>query len=192
MATVAEKQKTISWEEYLSLPLTHYEIIDGEVKELPSPSVRHQLTSGTLYRHLFEQAVKTGLGIVLTAPLDVLFSNSPLHTRQPDLLFISKERGGIAQEIAALDRLETVPDLVVEILSPSDTASEWRSKLQDYVRLGVRELWAVDPQDASVEVLLNEKAQWLSQGIFTGDTPIQSAVLPHLQLTANQVFALPG
>jgi Uma2 family endonuclease len=192
MATVAEKRKTIRWEEYLSLPLTHYEIIDGEVKELPSPSVRHQLTLGTLHQHLFEQVVKTGLGIVLMAPLDILLSRTPLHTRQPDLLFISKERGGTAQEIAALDRLETTPDLVIEILSPSDTVTEWRGKLQDYARLGVRELWAVDPQDSSIEVLMNENGQWLSHGIFTGEMSIGSVVLPDLKLTAQQVFTLPG
>lgn len=190
MATVAEKQKTISWEEYLSLPLTHYEIMDGEIKELPSPSVRHQRVSGKLFRHLLEQGEEKGYGILLDAPLDVLISRNPLRTRQPDLLFISKERGGVEETLILQDRIEIAPDLVVEILSPSDTATEWRGKLQDYARLGVRELWAVDPQDASVEVLLNEKGQWLSQGIFTGDTSIKSAVLPHLKLTAHQVFTV--
>lgn len=171
MATVAENQKTIGWEEYLSLPLTHYGIIDGEVKELPLPSVKHQRVSGKLFRHLLEQGEETGYGILLNSPLDVLIRRNFLCTRQPDVLFISKERCGVEETLISQDRIEVAPDLVVEILSPSDMATASRGKCPDCDRLGVRELWAVDPQDASIEVLLNEKGHWLSQGIIPGTSP---------------------
>ena len=54
--------------------------------------------------------------------------------RQPDLLFVSNENSGILG-----DRIEGGPDLVVEILSPSNSRVDIDSKLADYAQIGVRE-----------------------------------------------------
>ncbi len=50
------------------------------------------------------------------APLDILVSREPLKTRQPDLLFISREGASVIRE-----QIEGGPDLVIEILSPGVT-----------------------------------------------------------------------
>jgi Uma2 family endonuclease len=71
-------------------------------------------------------------------------------------------------------RIEVAPELMIEVLSPADTASEWLEKLRDYHQIGVQKVWAVDPQSASVEVLRWSEAGWQSVGVFTGDQPIRS------------------
>lgn len=167
----------IGWEEYLQLPLTRYEIIDGEVKQLPTPVYKHQRIVLRLGRFLDSLAEENRLGAVLPAPYDVVIRRSPLRTRQPDLLFISHERAQTIPDLPDQPRLEIAPDLVIEVLSPSDTASEWLEKLRDYHQIGVREVWVVDPQSASVEVLGWSEAGWRSLGVFTNDQPIRSEVL---------------
>jgi Uma2 family endonuclease len=77
---------------------------------------------------------------------------------------------------------------MIEVLSPSDTASEWLEQLRDYHQIGVQEVWAVDPQSASVEVLCWSEAGWQSVGVFTGDQPIRSAVLGETAVAPAMLF----
>lgn len=180
--------KGITWDEYLNLPYTHYEVIDGEVKELPSPGGEHQLTVGKLYFRLFRLLEAKGLGVLLLAPFDVVISRNPLRTRQPDLLFLSTERGGSLANVRRLQRLETAPDLVIEILSPNETTQQWLSKLRDYAQLGVREMWLVDPDSRTIEVIVIENGQWRSGVVFTGNEALQSLVLPDIELLPVDIF----
>jgi Uma2 family endonuclease len=67
--------------------------------------------------------------------------------RQPDLLFVVKER----LHLIKANHLEGAPDLVLEIVSPESTARDWREKHAEYEAAGVREYWIVDPQAQRVE-----------------------------------------
>ncbi|MDW8028443.1 MAG: Uma2 family endonuclease, partial [Armatimonadota bacterium] len=88
--------------------------------KLGAPSGEHQWVLGALYRFLHEFVTKQNTGIVLTAPLDIVFQREPVRTRQPDLFFLSKERGGTPEQIRKLKRLEVPPDIAIEIVSPSE------------------------------------------------------------------------
>jgi Uma2 family endonuclease len=188
MATVAEKRKTIRWEEYLSLPLTHYEIIDGEVKELPTSTFEHQRVVIRLIVKLEPQVEKNELGVLLTAPYDVVINRNPLRTRQPDLLFIHSEKVAAIRNLKDSPRLEVAPDLVVEIISPSETTQDIEAKLDDYRRIGVREVWLAYPNNQSVEVLVDDDGSWSRSEIYTGTTPIRSTLFPELSLCAHDIF----
>ena len=89
------------------------------------------------------------LGRVFIAPLDIVIRRDPLRTRQPDLMFISNAR----RYIIGRQVIEGGPDLVIEILSPSNTRRELEAKLRDYQSIGVREAWIVATQGQTVEVL---------------------------------------
>lgn len=184
----ATLEKGITWEEYLQLPLTYYQIIDGEVKELPAPNIEHQVVAGRLHLDLALSIRDAGLGILLMAPADVVISKEPIRTRQPDLFFISKERGGTVKNMRRLQRLETAPDLVIEILSPSETAHDWLGKLRDYAKIGVREMWLVDPDSRTIEVILMENGLWRTNGVFAGAEAVQSVVLPGIMVLPVNVF----
>ncbi len=185
----AVERKGIGWEEYLNLPLTHYEIIDGEVNELATPILKHQDTVGTLIEKLRAHVRQRALGKVIPAPYDLVIRRQPLRTRQPDLFYLSYARAGDLNALLQEPRLEIAPDLVIEVLSPSDTYSAWREKLHDYHLLGVPEVWAVDLEREEVEVLTRTERGYSSLGWFKGGEPIQSQVLPDLQLTPKEVFA---
>jgi Uma2 family endonuclease len=183
--------RRLDWEAYLRWEddLTHYEIIDGEVHPLPTPILRHQLVQAALMERLRAHLRLHRLGELLAAPIDFVVRREPLRTRQPDLFFLPSAREAEWRDRLNEPRLEIAPELVIELLSPSDTYLHWKEKLQDYHRLGVREVWAVDVEAGEIEVLIREESGYRSLGWFSGEQPVLTQVLTGLVLTPAEVFA---
>ena len=177
----------LTYEEFLNEPVTmsRYDIVDGEVIMSAAPNPYHQRTVRRIFRPLDRFVTERGLGEILFAPLDIIIQRVPLRTRQPDLLFISSEKADI---IIQDDRIHGGPDLVVEIISPSNTRSEIESKLADYASLNVRECWLVYPQVYAVEVLRLEGSEWRRAYIRGVGERLESAVLPGLELDVADIF----
>jgi Uma2 family endonuclease len=88
------------------------------------------------------------LGVVLAGDPGVILRRNPDRVRGPDVCFIRQERlapGGIPRGY-----LETVPDLIVEIISPGDTATEVEAKMEEWLRAGARLAWAMYPETRSI------------------------------------------
>lgn len=177
--------RRLTFEDYLNGPelKERYDIVDGEMIMAPAPTVDHQRILRRLVRSLDSFVTEHRLGEVLFAPVDVLIRREPLRTRQPDLLFVSKERSGILHQI-----VEGAPDLVAEILSPGNTRGEVEEKLKDYARLGVRECWLISPEGRTVEVLTLAKEAWRRAALYGIGDNIQSGVLEGLELGVSQLF----
>jgi Uma2 family endonuclease len=182
----------VDWEGYLNLPddLTHYEIIDGEVIPLASPTLKHQMVSRELFKRLDALTTARKLGQILYAPFDFVVRRAPVRTRQPDLFFLSRERLHDWAQLQEQPRLEFAPDLVIEILSPSETYTYWSEKLQDYYVLGVPEVWLVDIDKRAIEVQVREAGGYRSLGWFAGEQMVPSQVLAGLELKPAEVFAV--
>jgi len=182
----------VDWEGYLNLPddLTHYEIVDGEVIPLASPTLKHQEIVLTLAERLRQFTRAKRLGKVLTAPFDFVVRRAPVRTRQPDLFFLSRDRLHDWAQLQEQPRLEFAPDLVIEILSPSETYTYWSEKLQDYFVLGVPEVWLVDVDKRAIEVQVREAWGYRSLGWFAGEQVVPSRVLAGLELKPAEVFAV--
>jgi Uma2 family endonuclease len=183
--------RRLDWEAYLLWEddLTHYEIIDGEVHLLPTPILKHQLVQAKLMDRIRSYLNLNRLGELLAAPFDFVVRREPLRTRQPDLFFLSSARESEWRDRLSEPRLEIAPDLVIELLSPSDTYQRWKEKLQDYHQLGVREVWAVDVEAGEIEVLVREEGGYRSLGWFSGEQLVPTQVLTGLTLTPAEVFA---
>ena len=190
-ATETTKKK-ISFEDYLLMPeINHpYEIIDGEFMPSPAPIPVHQRISANIFKRLDEHVEAKELGVVFYAPVDIILQRHPLRTRQPDVLFIHRNKlpGTGFDAIEELQILEIAPDLVVEVLSASDTEKVLSGKLLDYQRIGVKECWLVNREARSVEVLQLTKEQSQSLGHFGLNETVQSQILPDFQLAVNVIF----
>jgi Uma2 family endonuclease len=182
----------VDWEGYLNLPddLTHYEIIDGEVIPLASPTLKHQVILKRLLQQIDRFVLPKRLGELLTAPFDFVVRRAPVRTRQPDLFFLSRDRLHDWTHLQEQPRLEFAPDLVIEILSPSETYTYWSEKLQDYYALGVPEVWLVDIDKRAIEVQVREANGYRSLGWFAGEQMVPSQVLAGLELKPAEVFAV--
>ncbi len=183
----------LTYEDYLVMPEMNvrYEIIDGELIMSPTPTGEHNWLAHDIAELLLRFVLSRGLGVVLPPPWDVVIERDPLRTRQPDVLYVSTERSGFRtkRDLRGVNQLEVAPELVVEILSRSNTFSEIQSKLHDYRAIGVNECWLVRPEEETVEVLRLSASSAETVGKFGMGETIRSEVLPELALTVDQVFA---
>ena len=190
--TTEATKKKISFEDYLLMPeINHpYEIIDGEFMPSPAPIPAHQKIALNIVMVLNPPVQERDLGVVLFAPVDIILQRHPLRTRQPDVLFIHKDKlsGTGLDAIEELQILEIAPDLVIEVLSASDAEKVLSGKLADYQRIGVKECWLVSREARSVEVLQLTKEQSQSLGHFGLGETLRSGALPDLQLAVNTIF----
>jgi Uma2 family endonuclease len=158
-----------------------YELYDGEVYEVPSPILLHQIAAGRLYAILNDHVRERG-GIVLFAPLDIVLTEYDVV--QPDLLLFTKER----QHLLHLEKVTRVPpDLAIEILSPSTAGNDRGRKMQLLARHGVREYWLVDPKAVRVEVYRLSGYRFALAGTAEGDERVQSSLLPTLALAPAEL-----
>jgi Uma2 family endonuclease len=122
-----------------------WELVDGDFLVTPAPSTTHQKVSRMLQYQLMTQLELTGLAEVMDAPVDVVFDE--FNVVEPDLVIVSSARSEIIKERA----VEGVPDVLVEILSPSSGDRDRYLKFRLYERFGVREYWIVDPMHGFLE-----------------------------------------
>src|SRR6266487_2762116 len=149
MAAVLEKQaKRWTYEEYYRLDDDQrYEIIDGNLLMAPAPDTWHQDWSRKLFRLIDRFVAKNRLGEVFYAPIDIVLDEE--NTVQPDIVFIATEKLHIIQRRAIFG----VPDLLVELISPSSVRRDRYDKKDLYAGVGVKEYWIGDPANKALEVL---------------------------------------
>jgi Uma2 family endonuclease len=111
-----------------------------------APSWFHQWIVWQLMDLVGGQARRSGLGFPAAAPIGVFMPGcDPV---QPDFLLVRSERSGII----AHGRVNGVPDLIAEVLSPSQPSYDTDVKRQAYARAGVPEYWIVRPASREVTI----------------------------------------
>ncbi len=160
------------------------EIVDGERAYMPSPSLRHQTILKRLTRVLLSYE-SAGVGELIISPMDLLIRRFPLRVRQPDLMFLSRSRAE-AQE-ATDGPLTVAPELVIEILSESDTPARLADKLADYTALSVTECWLVRPNDETMERLRLAPGGPERTTFSSGDI-LTSLAFPALTIPVSDLF----
>jgi Uma2 family endonuclease len=135
------------YEDYAALPADclRHEIVDGEHFVNAAPSLYHQTVSRRIQFQLFAQIERTGRGQVFNAPVDVELTDYDIV--QPDLVVVLKAN----ESILTPSRMKGSPDLLIEILSPSNEMFDRVSKKMAYERAGVAEYWIVDPIARTIE-----------------------------------------
>lgn len=126
------------------------ELVDGRVVQLSPAGPIHSRWDGRLARRLGQFVEERRLGEVFPNCGFVL-RRDPDLVRGPDLAFVSAERI-VAHPPPEQGFWETVPDLVVEVVSPHDTADEINEKVEDYVTAGVARVWVLYPRRKRVHV----------------------------------------
>ena len=174
--------RLLTFEDYLRTPTItrRFEIIDGVFEFMvPAPAIPHQVSLGKLFTAMDRAA--SGHGEVFLAPCDVIISRKPLRTRQPDIFFVRKSRLHLVG-----NRMEAGPDLVVEILSPSNRRKAVVEKLADYASLGVEECWMVDLSSRLLQIWrLNRSGQFEPVAAFRPGQRVKSKVFPAFTLPAK-------
>lgn len=182
-ATIEAHKKTFTYADYEKLPEgAPYQLIGGELIMTPSPVPYHQIVSRNIGHELLKFVRERNLGEILYAPIDVFLSDT--ETYQPDIIFISRERLNIIGE----KKIESAPDLVIEILSPATAYYDLRHKKNVYEKSGVKEYWIVDPIEKSIEVYENREGRFELVSEVRGEGEISSRLLSGFVVSLKEVF----
>ncbi len=180
--------KTYSYADYFSWKFQErVELLRGKIMKMsPAPSRQHQRISSKLGFSI-QKSLELSSCQVFYAPFDVRLESVKddklaKTVVQPDICVIC--------DLTKLDDrgCSGAPELIVEILSPGNTAKEMKHKFKLYEEAGVEEYWIVDP---------TEKIVWqyhLENGIFTNHRPLieedvlHSLVLKGFSIELSTVF----
>lgn len=159
-----------------------YEIIEGELHEMPAPNALHAGAITNLITLLAPFVLALG-GVWRTAPMDVFMRGA--DPVQPDVIVLLPD----GRAWISLRGVEGPPDLIVEVLSPSNRGHDTLTKRALYGRAGIREYWIVDPEARTIEVLALAADALHSRGIVSGEALVVSPLLPSVAFPASAVFA---
>ena len=183
MDTAVKKPIKFTYEDYLHFPEDkRYEIIDGEVRMVPSPVPYYQDISWRLELTISTFVEKNGLGKIYHAPLDVVFSETDVV--QPDIMFISKERLNIITE----KNVQGAPDLIVEIISPTSEYRDRVIKRKLYSKYEVKEYWLVDLEKKEIEVMGLGESGLETVKIYQKTDILESLVLKGIKIKLDDIL----
>ncbi len=120
-----------------------YEVVNGERRELERMGAFETALASARAYHLLHFALQHKLGLVVTETLFVLDAQRNLK-RRPDVAFVSYPRWP-EDSVPRSEAWDVVPDLAVEVISPTNLAEEIDDKITDYFAAGVRLVWVLFP-----------------------------------------------
>jgi Uma2 family endonuclease len=189
--TASTSSRFMTMEDYLNYDDgtdTRYELVDGELVEMP---VESQVNLSIVKYLLFEFAKHLPIARLATMT-EVEVSGKRAKSRVPDLMVHSEESHAALSggKRAILLRDMPPPALVVEVVSPGQTNRDrdYRFKRTEYAARGIAEYWIVDPEMQQVTVCLWVNGQY-EDTVYQGEGAIASTVIPDFALSAAQILA---
>ncbi len=184
---VAEKKITV--EDFRQMTFegeedAFYELINGEIMKKSAPTSLHQDISDNLHFLLNSFVRPRKLGKVYAAPLDVYLHRSS-HVL-PDLIFVPIANKHI---VDPANGVVGVPDILIEIISPSSIYKDRVLKNNDYEASGVPEYWLVDSKNQSIEVYENMNGEFRLFAFAAEMGKVQSKVLAGFEVDIREVFS---
>lgn len=177
-------ERPIPFERFLEMAQGQWlELVDGVIVEKPMIQLNHELCSAWLYQVVGPYVRKRELGLMLSSRIMVRADN--FDGRMPDLLFVKKERMDIVQQKAVYG----APDLIIEIISPTDRPAGLRALEADYHRLGVPELVFVNLKKQEIQLLHWQETEYIRQTVTAG--PVTFQAIGGLTLQAEWILQEP-
>jgi Uma2 family endonuclease len=162
------------------------ELESGKVIEMPSPGELHGLLCGWITHLLWAYLLRRGAGGVCSNDTGLLVAQGPDTVRGPDVMLFLESRP--LEQLSP--RFSTrVPQLVVEVLSPTDQTNKVNRRVSQYLRRGVPLVWLVDPETRTVAVY---RPAQIHQVLDETEELTGDEVLPDLRYRVAELFTLPG
>ena len=153
------------------------QLIDGELIISPVPKPKHQRVLRELFNVLRDASLD---GELFFSPIDLYIDSK--NVLQPDLAFISAANRHFISERG----IEGPPEVVIEVISPSNSFIDRNIKKRKYLEFGVKEYWIVDSGNETLEIYtgkLDRPALYLA-----GEGTVVSSILPKVSFALEIVF----
>lgn len=159
------------------------EIINSELIMTPAPNIKHQKVSMSLILKISKFIEIHKKGILFHAPTDVYFNEKNVF--QPDLVYLENQNSPFISDKG----IEGVPDLIIEIISPSNSYIDRYVKKSNYALFGVKEYWIADPGNNTLEVYnLAENQEYNLFLFLAGEGEVKSVILQGLAFELREIF----
>ena len=166
---------------------TRYDLIDGQLKELPDMAFWHEILRGHLFAMLYDHIDGNRLGLLVSSKAKLKISK--FGGREPDIFFVPKS----LFHLVGKNLFKGVPPLVIEILSPTNEQEDRVEKFREYASLGVGQYWIVDFTNRRIEVYeLRTQAKGSRDYELvdnpTGDAMFRPAMFPSLEIPLSKIW----
>jgi Uma2 family endonuclease len=158
--------------------IRNWELLDGELIEVPSATPLHNRILMRLSRKLDEYAETMNLGAVLPETDLAVRKDSRLR---PDFGFFSAKPWATV-DLTKVPVVQT-PDIAIEIISPSEAIATTLRKIEVYLKWGVHEVWLIFQDINTLFIHTLAGAQRLSEGAY-----LTSPYIPGWQLQVAEIF----
>ena len=177
--------ETFTAEQLLAMPDDgwRYELVEGELRRMAPAGHEHGRVTLNLTWRLGQHVSTHRLGTVFAAETGFLIKRDPDTVRAPDVAFIAAGRADAARNVRGY--FPGAPDLVVEVVSPSDTFSDVAEKVFEWLGAGSVAVVVVDPRRRRVTLSRSEQD---IRVLGEGDTLDLSFVLPDFSIPVTQLF----
>lgn len=189
---ISTSAKRLTFEEFLAYDDgtdTRYELVDGELVEMPTESHENCQIAKLL---MFELVKYVSIALLNLKDVEIEVSGRGAKVRLPDLLVLSQEGYAVVHGKTRniITRDMPPPILIVEVVSPGEEnrIRDYRYKRTEYAARGIAEYWIIDPQERRITVCQWVEGQYEDK-VFTNESRIESTVIPAFELTAAQIFA---
>lgn len=183
MATAEALKTLITAEEFGEMSLDiPAELVRGEIVELPMPDQVHGAVCGNVYYAITTWARTTHNGVATINDSHVVTERGPDTARGPDVCYFQRDRlpeGRLPHGVC-----EAVPNLCVEVLSPSDRWQKVHRKIDEYLDRGVDEVWVVDLHKRVVQVFRQDEGPVT----YSETDELRSSVLPEFSCRVANLF----
>ena len=161
-----------------------YEVVGGQIVEKPAMGAVESLLASLLWRWMAPHVDENQLGASCARPC-FCWTPPSSSSRRPDLAFVSTQRWPLRRRVPRTETWEVVPDLAVEVVSLTNGAEQVASKIEEYFRAGVRQVWVVYPGISKVYLYDTPTSVRILQ---VGDDLDGGSVLPGFRLALEDLF----
>ncbi|WP_055666477.1 Uma2 family endonuclease [Desnuesiella massiliensis] len=182
------QEKKIPFEEFLKMDGENddlMEYIEDQVYLQASPSIIHQEISGNLF-YALKNYFKEKSCRVFHAPIDIILKKNDEQNKNkviPDIVVICNDSGFNDNNYVG------IPDLIIEIVSPSNARHDYITKLNLYEKFKVPEYWIVSPKNHTIQVFtLNEEGYYNEPIFYFGKDAIKSNLFKDLSIELKDIF----
>jgi Uma2 family endonuclease len=160
-----------------------YEVVDGEIRE-KNVGVPELEIASLLHGFLFTFLRQTKLGRVLTEMIFRIDKAKDLQ-RRPDVAFVSHSKWPANRRAPKVSVWDLVPDLAIEIVSPSNSAADVQRKIHEYFDAGVSTVWVIYPEQKTIYIYASSAQIRVLQ---LGDELDGGDLLPGFKLPLSALF----
>lgn len=160
-----------------------YELDNGRLIAMSPPGHIHGRVEIAIASALRDACMKGRLGEISGGDSGILLWRNPDRVVGADVVFIRAD--ALPVKLTSEGYLETIPDMVVEVVSKNDTAPYVARKVEDYLRTGVQVVWVADPEDRT----LAEHRRGAQPRVYDAAETVELPdLMPGFRLSLKDVF----